>query len=152
MSTKDEIEKRGIFIPGEVPSSKNSKEIGYFFLKAGTPAKIFVERGGKFLPVRLNLMHSDTTKRYIKDHSVDYMSKKVEFLNMIKGFSSPYRICFKFIRGSRRKFDYINAAQIVQDMMVEYGWITDDNCDELRPYFLEYEYDKKNPGVIISIF
>lgn len=36
--------------------------------------------------------------------------------------------------------------------MVEHGWIPDDNCDEAKPYFLDYEYDKNNPGVLISIF
>lgn len=149
---KDEIEKRGIFIPGEVPSSKNSKEIGYIFLKKGSPGKIFVERNGNFMPVRLNLLHSKTTTRYIKEHSIDYIARKVDFQRIAKNYTSPYRLCFKFIRGSRRKFDYINAAQIVQDLMVQYGWITDDNCDEVKPYFLDYEYDKNNPGVLISIF
>lgn len=152
MSTKEQIEKRGIFIPGEVPSSKNSKEIGFIFLKRGTPGKIFVERNGQMMPVRLNLNSSNATKRYVKEHFIDYIAKKVEFQRLAKNYTAPYRLCFKFIRGSRRKFDYINAAQIVQDMMVEHGWITDDNCDEVRPYFLEYEYDKNNPGVLISIF
>lgn len=152
MTVTEQIIARGIFIPGEVPSSKNSKEIGFTFLKAGTPGKIFVNRNGKYMPVRLTLRGSDTTMRYIKNHSIDYMANKVKFQNILKNYSAPYRICFKFVRGSRRKFDYNNASQIVQDLMAQHGWIDDDHCDIVRPYFLEYEYDKINPGVLISIF
>jgi len=63
----------------------------------------------------------------------------------------PYKISFKFIRKSRHKFDYINPAQTIQDEMVKYGWISDDNADEMIPIFLEYEYNKDNPGVYINV-
>jgi len=63
----------------------------------------------------------------------------------------PYRISFKFVRKSKHKFDYINPAQTIQDEMVKYGWISDDNADEILPIFLEYEYDKHNPGVYINV-
>lgn len=152
MNKQDEIIKRGIFIPGEVPSSKNSKEIGFIFLKRGTPGKIFVERNGSMMPVRLNLNSSNATKRYVKERFIDYVANRAKFKQMIEGYQKPYRICFKLVRGTKRKFDYINAAQIVQDMMVEHGWIDDDDCQNVRPYFLEYEVDKNNPGVLISIF
>tara|TARA_R110000796_G_scaffold96973_2_gene203679 strand:+ start:1168 stop:1284 length:117 start_codon:yes stop_codon:yes gene_type:complete len=35
--------------------------------------------------------------------------------------------------------------------MTKYGWIADDNADEIVPIFLEYEYDKDNPGVYINV-
>jgi hypothetical protein len=35
--------------------------------------------------------------------------------------------------------------------MVKYGWITDDNADEMIPIFLEFVYDKNNPGVYINV-
>lgn len=63
----------------------------------------------------------------------------------------PYYVGLYFIRGSHHRFDYINAAQIVQDMMVKHGWIEDDNADYFVPVFLGYRYDKKNPGVVISL-
>ena len=59
---------------------------------------------------------------------------------------------FSFVRKTKRKFDYINAAQIVQDMMVYTGWLDDDNCEILVPYFEKWQHDKHNPGVFISIF
>ena len=152
MSTEQQIIQRGIFIPGEVPSSKNSKEIGFLYLGAGATSTIFHLRNGVYRPVRLNLNSSNATKRYIKEHTIDYVANKVKFQNLIKGYTAPYRICFKFTRQTRRTFDYINAAQIVQDLMVKNGWIDDDDCKNVRPYFLEYEYNKTNPGVLISIF
>lgn len=152
MTKEQEILAKAIFIPGEVPSSKNSKEIGFIFLKRGTPGKIFVNRNGQFMPVRLNLNHSKATKRYIKEHEIDYIANKVMFKRLIKNLNPPYRIVFKFIRKTKRKFDYINAAQIVQDMMVDAGWIEDDDCYNCRPYFIDMEIDKTNPGVYISVF
>ena len=103
-------------------------------------------------PVRLNLNSSKVTKRYIKEHSIDYIANKVKFKRLLGEYQLPYRVCFKFFRGTRRKFDYINAAQIVQDLMVEHGWVDDDDCANVKPYFLDYEYNKDNPGVLISIF
>jgi len=70
---------------------------------------------------------------------------------MIKGKSKPYRISFKFVRKSKHKFDYINPAQTIQDQMVKYGWIDDDNADEMLPIFVKFEYNKENPGVYINV-
>lgn len=152
MNKEQEILDRGIFIPGEVPSSKNSKEIGFIYLPTGSISTIYHLKNGVHRPVRLNLNSSNATRRYIKEHNIDYVANKVKFNRLISGYQAPYRICFKFIRGTHRKFDYINAAQIVQDLMVKNGWIDDDDCVNVRPYFLEYEVNKNNPGVLISVF
>lgn len=117
-----------IFIPRNVPSSKNSKRWT-----------------GKIL------INSKTVMTYIKDSKDDWMKNKDTFLSMIKGKEMPYTISFKFLRSTRRKFDYINPAQTAQDLMVKYGYIEDDNCDCIIPCFEEYEYNKDNPGVIIKV-
>ena len=70
---------------------------------------------------------------------------------MIKGKSKPHRISFKFVRKSKHKFDYINPAQTIQDQMVKYGWIDDDNADEMLPIFVKFEYNKEAPGVYINV-
>ena len=117
-----------IFIAGNVPSSKNGKRWT-----------------GKYL------IHSKTTMNYIKETKEEYVKYKDKFHNMIESKEPPYKISFTFHRGSRRKFDYINPAQTVQDLMVKYQWIEDDNCMFIIPYFEEYDYNKEKPGVTIKV-
>lgn len=117
-----------IFIPGNVPSSKNSKQWT-----------------GKFL------VSSKTTQRYTKESKLHWIKYKKRFLEMVEGLPKPYRIGFYFIRDSRRKFDLINAAQLPCDLMVKNGWIDDDNMEEIVPVFLGHEVDKPNCGMIISV-
>lgn len=119
-----------IYIKGNVPSSKNSKQWT-----------------GKML------INSKTVRNYINNYGYQWYSlENIElFKNMIKNRIKPYKIGFYFIRDTARKFDYINAAQLPCDLMVKAGMIEDDNCNEIIPIFLGYEVDKKNAGVKISI-
>ena len=117
-----------IFIAGSVPSSKNSK----------------VWTGSY-------LVHSKTVMKYIKNTKEDWMNNKEKFKKLIKNKKMPYKIEFSFIRGTRHKFDYINPCQTVQDLMVKYDYIQDDNCDCIIPSFGEYKYDKENSGVKIKV-
>jgi len=117
-----------IFIAGNVPSSKNSKRWT-----------------GKML------INSKTVMKYIKDTKSQYECYRSDFKEMVAGKKFPVTVSFKFTRGSKHKFDYINPAQTVQDLMVKNNWIEDDNCDYIIPCFEVYEYDKENPGVEIKI-
>lgn len=120
-----------IFIPGNVPSSKNSK--------------VWT---GKFL------VWSKTAQKYVKSTESHWKKHSFEFLEQYYYHTegiNPLKVSFKFIRGSRHKFDYANPLQTVLDLMVKYGWIPDDNADIILPVFEPYEYDKENPGVIIKI-
>ena len=63
----------------------------------------------------------------------------------------PLKIAFKIYRKTRRRFDYVNIIQSLLDLMVKHNWIIDDNADEILPVFREYEVDKYNPRVEISI-
>lgn len=117
-----------IFIPGNVPSSKNSKRWT-----------------GKML------INSKTVMNYIKESKGYYLEYKNKFKKELKQHEYPVKISFKFIRKSKHKFDYINPAQTVQDLMVKNGWIEDDNAEFMIPVFEQYEYDKEKPGVYITI-
>ena len=117
-----------IFVSGNVPSSKNSKRWT-----------------GKML------INSKTVMKYYKAVEEQMLLNAKAFRNEFDNRNKPCRISFKFIRGSRRKFDYINPAQTIQDLMVKYNWIKDDNCTQVLPIFEEYEYDKESPGVLIKI-
>ena len=117
-----------IFIPGNTPSSKNSRVwTGKFFIA------------------------SKLVARYRKNTAPVWEANKSAFQSMTAGMPKPLRIKFKFIRDSRRKFDLINPLQTIQDEMVHHGWIPDDNADELIPVLEPHTIDKENPGCIISI-
>ena len=102
------------------------------------------------------LIHSKATRNYIRDTKQFYIKNKKEFDSQVVGqlgpeTDYPLHIDFYFIRNSRRKFDYINPAQTVQDLMVKWGWIEDDNCDIIIPHFSGHHVDKDNPGVLIKV-
>jgi hypothetical protein len=116
------------FIPGNVPSSKNSQQWT-----------------GRYL------VSSKTVLKYRKNTTKVYKKLAVSFKKELSKYDLPIIISFKFFRGSRHKFDYINPAQTVQDDMVKHGWIEDDNMTFLIPHFEPYEYNKEKPGVEIKI-
>ena len=118
-----------IFIPGNTPSSKNSNQWT-----------------GKFL------IKSKTVRNYLKENEKYFLENKESFLQMTKNKNFPLHIKFKFIRDSKRLFDLINAAQIIQDMMVKHQWIPDDNYLYLIPHFdPEVIIDKSRAGVFITV-
>ena len=116
------------FIPGNVPSSKNGRR---------WTGKYFVS--------------SKATTKYRKETAIYFEKFRKGFRKQLAKLELPVKISFKFIRGSKHKFDYINPAQTVQDDMVKQGWLPDDDCSLLIPVFESYEYDKKNPGVEIKL-
>lgn len=116
------------FIPGNVPSSKNSKQWT-----------------GRYLVM------SKTMKRYVKETADFWALHAADFKRQSANLPRPLRVEFTFIRDSRRKFDYVNPLQTVQDLMVEYGWLEDDNCEVIIPSFAPYSYDKLHSGVIIRL-
>lgn len=127
-----------IFISGNTPSSKNSKRI----------ITITNKKTGK---KTTRLINSEVTEKYIKNSKVDWLVNKNEFLKMLKGKEKPYKIELFFIRDSRRRFDYINAAQIIFDLMQEYGYIEDDDSTNIIPIFKGFEVDKARTGVKIEV-
>jgi putative uncharacterized protein FNV0869 len=122
-----------IFIKGNTPSSKNSKQ--FVTLKNG----------------KTMLLNSKTVQKYIKESKGDWILNKNEFLKMLKGKEKPYKIELYFIRDSKRRFDYINASQIVFDLMQSYGYIDDDDSTNIIPVFSGFEVDKAKSGVEIRV-
>ena len=122
-----------IFIQGNTPSSKNSKQ--FVTLKNG----------------KTMLLNSKTVQKYIKESKGDWIKNKTEFLKMLKDKEKPYKIELYFIRDSKRRFDYINAAQIIFDLMQEYGYIDDDDSTNIIPVFKDFEVDKARAGVEIRV-
>lgn len=119
-----------IFIKGNVASSKNGRQWT-----------------GKYS------VASKSCQKYYKISKEDWSSEenKAKWMKMIAKKKAPYKVQFTFVRNSKRRFDYINPTQTVQDLMVEYGWLEDDNADYIIPSFAPYKYDKENPGVYIKV-
>ena len=116
------------FIPGNVPSSKNGRRwTGRYFVS------------------------SKATTKYRKETAIYFEKFRKGFRKQLAKLELPVKVSFKFIRGSKHKFDYINPAQTTQDDMVKHHWIDDDNCENIIPVFEPYEYDKENPGVEIKL-
>ena len=122
-----------IFIAGNTPSSKNSKQ--FVTLKSG----------------KTLLINSKTVQSYIRNSKADWLVNKNEFLKMLKGKEKPYKIELYFIRDTKKRFDYINVAQIIFDLMQEYGYIEDDDSTNVIPIFKGFEVDKARTGVEIKV-
>jgi hypothetical protein len=153
-------QKTAIFIPGNVASSKNSREILTMFtgksdccnapyLKLGkgtyrcTKCNNFCKLGKRNI-----LGYSKVCREYMENCSISYQENKKCFREWNNSF--PMDIGLYFIRDSRREFDGINAAQIIFDLMQKYEWVSNDNMDILRHHDLGYHVDKNNAGVIIA--
>lgn len=119
-----------IFIPGNVPSSKNSRVwTGKFFVSSKAVTK----------------WRKETKPYWELDEEV------VEFINKAHKNGLPFKLEITFVRNSKHKFDYINPCQTIMDEMVKYGWIEDDNADIVIPVFMPYKYDKEHPGVYLHV-
>jgi hypothetical protein len=161
MTLTDVLEKSEldgfIFIPGNVPSLKNGKQL----FKNKKTGKNFVTS-------------SDLCKKYVEDSKIHWLMYRSRFKEMIKDKPYPLTIRLIFIRDQQKAFDYGNIAQIVWDCIsgniyfkrtknkelnklitkrrLEFSWIDDDDADHLIPDFSEgYGYDPKLPGVIIKV-
>lgn len=130
-----DLAKKGgyIFIPGEVPSKKNHKQIRLF--KGSRP----------------KLESSNFTKRYEKETAIFFNKFMHDFRKMVAQHQYPLTVKFALLRRTKQKFDYNNILHVVLDQMVKYRWIDDDDADHLIPIPLQYEINQQMFGVKISV-
>lgn len=128
-----------LYIPYNVPSSKNSKRIVQIPVKG---------KKGVKRPMIINSKLVETYKKNTHHIYEDYASP---FRDVEGHLSKPMDVTFFFIRKDRRAFDYNNASQIVQDLMVKYNWIDDDDSRNMYPIPGGFVVDKEMAGVIIKI-
>lgn len=122
-------ERSEIVIPGNVPSSKNSKQM--------TKTKLLVS--------------SKTVRNYVTKYSFLWLLYEPDFKFLIEDLEKPYKIEFLFTRESKRSFDYINIVQLPLDLMQRYGWLENDDAYNVKPFFANFHIDKENPGIAIKI-
>lgn len=136
-----------IFIPGNVPSSKNSK--------IATSKGVFSSKTVSRYLRSLGIQHFSSSKKIVKEYVSE--DKPNLFREAFKDWKKPEGqavIGFHFVRNSKHKFDFGNACQIIHDLMSAHDFIEDDNMDYLipMPYKKEdvwYTYNKEDPGVYI---
>jgi hypothetical protein len=138
-----------IFIPGNTPSLKNSK--------IATRKGIFPSKTvAKYLR-SLGIQYFSSSKKIVKEY-VDKNRPNL-FRESFKDWKKPNNqviIGFHFVRATKHKFDFGNACQIIQDLMVAHDFIEDDNMNYLIPVPVLkddnwFTYDKENPGCYIYI-
>ena len=126
------LEKQSItmkfFISGNTASSKNSQRI-----------------------VGKRLIKSKVAMRCFDTYIPQMLAIKSKWLKETAGKQKPLRLHIQFVRDSHRRFDYVNAAQTLQDCLVKAGLIADDNADELIPIFEPYLYNHNNGGVYVWV-
>lgn len=140
-----------IFIPGNVPSSKNSR--------INTKHGSFASKTVKSYLNSLGIQSYSSSKKLVKGYvnKPDLIENlREEFLRQTSGKELPLEIGFHFVRDSRRKFDFHNIVQVVLDLMTAHDIIIDDNMDCVIPFALKidgkfYSVDKENCGVWIKI-
>lgn len=136
-----------IFIRGEVPSSKNSKQI---FPKP-TSRSSWKHNGRTVVPF---ITDSKATAKYKKEQKKEYASRVMEWKKIVAGRKAPLFVEFIFIRATKQKWDYNNLTECPQDLMQACGWIDDDDTTVMFPApppAPGFIIDKNNAGVVIKL-
>lgn len=154
-----------IFIPGNVPSLKNSKVKA----KGGIFASPSVNRYLRSLGIQAFSSRKKTVKGYVDRARPNKLEEFREDIKKMKlGKENPLFIGFHQVRDSKRKFDFSNSVEVIQDLFVAHDFIEDDNIEYMFPIPMTidgrlptttnlreeqwYSVDKENPGVFIKIF
>ena len=76
-------------------------------------------------------------------------------LTSYRGVSLPLpgrtRLSVRFYRDSLRRWDYSNALDAVQDLLVDLGILSDDNADVLCVGNLTHALDRENPRAEVTL-
>jgi Holliday junction resolvase RusA-like endonuclease len=112
-----------ITLYGRIPSKKNSKNI--------------IKRWWRTFIV--------SSKEYIKweNEQIEYLwDNQTEILEWLP----PYKIEYNFYLPDKRKTDLSNKVESINDMLVKFWCIEDDNCEILQELHIYFKWvDKENP-------
>ena len=154
-----------IFIPGNVPSLKNSK----VKTSSGIFSSPTVNRYIRGLGIQSFSSSKKIVKGYVdKSRPNQFEALREEFNKMVEGKDFPLIIGYHQIRKSKRLFDFSNSVEIIQDLLTAHNFIEDDNVKFVFPVPMTingelieednprkeplYSIDKDNPGVYVKVF
>lgn len=128
-----------IKLQGDIVSKKNSKRIA-------------IKNRDKY--PRPFVISSEAYLKWMKFAGQQLLLYKNDYNNWIikHPLKYPIRISFYFIRKTARKWDWPNMIQGPLDLLVDMGFIEDDDAYHVIPICEGWHIDKNNPGLIIKIF
>lgn len=147
-----------IFIPGNVPSVKNTKSYtshGVFHSK--TVKKYLQKIGVKhYRPREMKNRKTGVIKPKLEEHKKQPNFFKLSVGNYFDNITYPALIGVHFIRGTRHAADFHNLCQIIFDLLSAHDFIEDDDMSHVIPIplFIDgkaFTFGKENPGVYIKI-
>ena len=154
-----------IWIPGSVPSLKNSK--------------VKTNRGIFSSPTVNKYLRSIGIQSFSSKHKIvkGYVDKsrpnqieliREQFEQMKVGKENPIFIGYHQVRKTKALFDFNNSVEIIQDLLTAHDLIEDDNVQFVFPIPMSitgelptlqnlrtkqwYSVDKENPGVWLKVF
>lgn len=154
-----------IFIPGTVPSLKNSKvKTNRGIFSSPTVVKYLRRLGIQSFSSR-----KKEVKTYVDKNKPNILESFREDIKKMKvGKDNPIFIGYHHVRKDKRLFDFSNSVEIIQDLFTAMNFIEDDNVKYVFPIPMTrngelpnkfnireknwYSIDKNNPGVFIKIF
>lgn len=154
ITKESELTEIEIFIPGHIPSLKNSK--------IKTSRGIFMSKGCLKYIRSLNIQGYSSSKKIVKEYK-DILNKPNLFSKFLLPLSKelllsdyPIILGFHFIRKTKAEFDFNNANQLILDLLTAHELIPDDSMVYIIPQAYKknnmwYSIDKNNPGVYIKI-
>lgn len=154
-----------IWIPGNVPSLKNSK----VKTKRGIFSSPTVNRYIRGLGIQSFSSRKKEVKGYVdKNRPNQFEALRAQFEEMKIGKDDPLFIGYHHVRNSKRLFDFSNSVELIQDLLTSHDFIEDDNVKYVFPVPMSidgllpntenlrttkwYSVDTKNPGIYIKIF
>lgn len=141
-----------IYIPTNVASSKNSKQL----FKTGKKNQQVTRDAHGNTHTKVSetsfITDSQVSKAYRKSTEDSWKVNRLKFLAAVQGLKKPYSIELTFIRTTLGRMDLHNMAQLPFDLMVEYGWLADDESTEVIPVFNPVVYYSRHfAGLVIRV-
>lgn len=154
-----------IFIPGSVPSLKNSK--------VKTSRGIFHSPTVSKYIRTLGIQHFNSRKKEVKGYVDPNRPNEIEklrskFEEMMIGKENPIFIGYHHVRKTKALFDFSNSVELIQDLLTSHNIIEDDNVKYVFPIPMTingelpnennlrteqwYSVSKLEHGVFIKIF
>jgi len=140
-----------IFVPFDVPSSKNSK--------VKTSKGVFNSPAVREYLQKIGVKKYSSKKQTVEDYKTRPNLFREAVGEYFLDIEYPQILGFHLVRRTRGKFDFHNLIQLPLDLLTAHGFIEDDNMDCIVPmpmklqwlgYWGWYTWDKNNPGVWIK--